>query len=453
MLNQEQMDRISSLPDEILCHILSFLPLKYAVPTCILSSRWKHLWTLLPSLCFDDSLWFKDKRTGESTHDVLTRFVNFVNKVLLCHSADINKFSVHCSEHNVYLTGLPPFKSWVSSAIERNVRDIELSHVYVDVLIELPDNICTCNTLEMLKLKLDFDFKIPTSRTCFPNLKCLHVEMYYPHSTCITEKLFTICPVLEDLLIEIHLEDKHSVTNLNISSLTLKRLTLSLEKVLFTNTKHQVMIRAPKLERLCIDDNTLVSYMVHELHSLTEVHLDIEFDKYFVEDLQEFDPPNIPADRMLQLLKGITKTKLLSLSAGIISALDCALEDYIPTFPYLTYLKVGIEESGLRLLPIILSSLPNLGAMEIELFTVGDNLRWIEPQCVPNCLSLHVKKIEIFGFEGLTDELELVKYLLKNSEVLDKMIIRSMDGACSKKLFQKLLMFERGSKTCKVEFL
>lgn len=84
---------------------------------------------------------------------------------------------------------------------------------------------------------------------------------------------------------------------------------------------------------------------------------------------------------------------------------------------------------------------------------MGDNLRWTEPQCVPNCLLLHVKKIEICGFEGLKHELELVKYLLKNSEVLDKMIIRSMKGACSKKLFQKLLMFERGSKTCKVEFL
>ncbi|XP_015386752.1 F-box/LRR-repeat protein At4g14103 isoform X3 [Citrus sinensis] len=363
VLNQEKMDRISSLPDEILCHILSFLPIKCAVQTCILSSRWKHLWTSLPCLCFDDSLWFKDKRPGESTQDVLTRFANFVNKVLLFHSADINKFSVHCSEPNIYLTDLPPLKSWVSSAIERNVGDIELNHVYVDVLIELPDNICTCKTLEMLKLKLDFDFKIPTSRICFPSLKCLHAEMYYPHSTCITEKLFTICPVLEDLLIEIHLEDKHSVTNLNISSLTLKRLTLSLEKVLFSNTKHQVMIRAPNLEHLCIYDDTLVSYMVHELHSLTEVHFDIEFDKYFVEDLQEFDPPNIPADRMLQLLKGITNTRFLSLSAGIISALDCAFEDYIPTFPYLTYLKVEIEESGFRLLPIILRSLPNLGAM------------------------------------------------------------------------------------------
>lgn len=117
VLNQEKMDRISSLPDEILCHILSFLPIKCAVQTCILSSRWKHLWTSLPCLCFDDSLWFKDKRPGESTQDVLTRFANLVNKVLLFHSADINKFSVHCSEPNIYLTDLPPLKSWVSSAI------------------------------------------------------------------------------------------------------------------------------------------------------------------------------------------------------------------------------------------------------------------------------------------------------------------------------------------------
>lgn len=45
-------DRLSSLPDDLIHPILSRFDMKFAVQTCLLSSRWKLLWTSMPCLNF-----------------------------------------------------------------------------------------------------------------------------------------------------------------------------------------------------------------------------------------------------------------------------------------------------------------------------------------------------------------------------------------------------------------
>ncbi|CAG7861564.1 unnamed protein product [Brassica rapa] len=46
------VDLISSLPDKMLHHILSFVPTKVAITTSVLSKRWRHVWCKTPYLSF-----------------------------------------------------------------------------------------------------------------------------------------------------------------------------------------------------------------------------------------------------------------------------------------------------------------------------------------------------------------------------------------------------------------
>jgi hypothetical protein len=72
-------DIISTLPDAIICHILSFLPTKESVATSVLSKRWIHLWRSVPVLDFRDV-----KLDDRETYFC---FNEFVFSVLLSHNS------------------------------------------------------------------------------------------------------------------------------------------------------------------------------------------------------------------------------------------------------------------------------------------------------------------------------------------------------------------------------
>ena len=73
---EEGEDRISTLPDSILLSILCFLPTKDAIKTGVLSKRWSHLWTSVPSLSFEGGAF-----------QCIDDFTSAVDRTLLLHRA------------------------------------------------------------------------------------------------------------------------------------------------------------------------------------------------------------------------------------------------------------------------------------------------------------------------------------------------------------------------------
>ncbi|KAL0013961.1 hypothetical protein SO802_001030 [Lithocarpus litseifolius] len=72
---EERLDFVSSVPDSILSYILSFLPTREAVLTSILSSRWRTVRTLVPTLDLDQgklSKTFVDQSSCTTLGDILS---------------------------------------------------------------------------------------------------------------------------------------------------------------------------------------------------------------------------------------------------------------------------------------------------------------------------------------------------------------------------------------------
>lgn len=213
------MDRISTLPYLLMCHILSYIPTKYKVATCILSQRRKHVWTSLRNLSFIDRLCMN---LESSTHSTIAGFAEFVHTIF--RRPDLTKIAklfIHCSRPIDFSS----LKIWITSALLQFVGQIEL-YLGQQSCIELLDRIAASETLEVLKFQSDWVIKILLTGYCFPSLKVLHMYLLHPENN-FTKNIILNCPRLEDLCIKAILPLAEDKLNFLISSSTLKKLVLT----------------------------------------------------------------------------------------------------------------------------------------------------------------------------------------------------------------------------------
>ncbi|CAN6559753.1 unnamed protein product [Malus baccata var. baccata] len=160
-------DRISALPDALLCHILSFLPTKYAVRSTLLSKRWKNKWTSITNLDFEGG---RDFCTDEKGCHGSRHFMNFVGRYLDLFRID----------------------AWICTAVMRNVVELDVGIFRIaGTTFQIPRSLFICKTLKVLRVwskNVSYD---PPTTGCFPSLKFLRVTAF----------LFSICPRLEHLSI------------------------------------------------------------------------------------------------------------------------------------------------------------------------------------------------------------------------------------------------------------
>ncbi|GJS42726.1 probable alpha,alpha-trehalose-phosphate synthase [UDP-forming] 7 [Tanacetum coccineum] len=173
----DNLDRLSSLPEELISNILSLMPTKFAVQTCILSKRWIYSWTFVHNLDLD----FDDFYHGN-------RFSKFMDQALEL----FNPFQVKKIRMIVFSLCIPTsvVLKWISKAVTFNVSELDIE--VTDV--ELPLSLFTCKTLTKFRLHYSYpQFSLPdcVSSINLPNLITLDInvasEPFYdavkPHQT------------------------------------------------------------------------------------------------------------------------------------------------------------------------------------------------------------------------------------------------------------------------------
>ncbi|CAL5338519.1 unnamed protein product [Camellia sinensis] len=107
-------DIISTLPSNITENILMCLPLRDAVRTSVLSSRWKYKWVTLPKLVFDQK--FCQESLGNK------RLKTIIYQVLLLHNGPLVKFNLCVPQFKTCLD----INHWILILFRKNIQKFTL---------------------------------------------------------------------------------------------------------------------------------------------------------------------------------------------------------------------------------------------------------------------------------------------------------------------------------------
>uniref|UniRef100_A0A0E0MEG7 F-box domain-containing protein n=1 Tax=Oryza punctata TaxID=4537 RepID=A0A0E0MEG7_ORYPU len=128
-------DHISALPDELLQYLLSFLPSREAVQTCVLSQRWRHQWKYVPALQINDvDNFYSVQQLNKFVHHLLLH-----RKRIPLYVCELDSF------HNGEVA------QWYQYAVSCEVEVLRVDTAHSADYCRLPDMAITSNHLTTLE--------------------------------------------------------------------------------------------------------------------------------------------------------------------------------------------------------------------------------------------------------------------------------------------------------------
>ncbi|XP_060672216.1 FBD-associated F-box protein At5g38590 isoform X1 [Ziziphus jujuba] len=421
---------LDDIPDDIIVGILSLLPLKEAVATSVLSSRWRYLWRFTRmSLDFDvDHVTPKYGTLTCLSH--VTKYLNknrktyirWVNEVVDQHSGAIESLRV-CyylrRRHKKHID------RWIRFGLRSNV----LERLELDFSERYP----FCNDMKRYLYKFFPNF-FCVKYVGFKTMKVLSLRHVSIRGEEI-EYLLSNATLLERLV----LEECQNLSHLRVCghSLALKHL--------------EIVATGRNLRRVEICDlvnlvsfyfkgdfkNYARNFILRNLPLLVDFHIG---PSNFYRDLFSYFSCWLPQIQFLRMTD-IPKRKVYS--------------NYDYEYPILPNIKrvhytlvhCGFENcGGLRNLRFIMKAFPNLERLELHVpsddHSYSDRNRHNWPAEVPNCPHYQLKEVEIFSYNYFLGDMERVLYLIKHAVALEKIIVNCKCNQRLKRFKTKQQLFE-----------
>ncbi|KAL5854402.1 hypothetical protein ACOSQ4_004204 [Xanthoceras sorbifolium] len=237
------MDRLSSLPDPIIHHILSLTDTKSAVQTCVLSKKWRDHWTNIHSLNFD-----------RSSFGRWVGFKNFVLHVLQHRkSLDLGNLRFICGG---------TIKVQLVKKVFLYAKSHRIEGLDSDLIGSFPQRHLSCQQIishECENLRTLKIYHMLTDFSEFANLTTLEISASLPADTDV---LFSRCLNLETLVlvncrlyggITFIISSPRLVT-VTISSFTFCRnIVITAQRLKFLNLKEEIPYSLTIDNRLAIE--------------------------------------------------------------------------------------------------------------------------------------------------------------------------------------------------------
>ncbi|KNA10132.1 hypothetical protein SOVF_147270 [Spinacia oleracea] len=381
-------DLLSDLPLSISEIILSLLPIRDAVRMSTLSTKWRYRWANLPQLIFCD------KCVGPSTDKsmVENRLIKFITHALLLHNGPIHKFKICTS----ILQSCPDIDQWLLFLSRNVVRELTLE-LGDGEWFRVPACLFSCKKLTLLELcRCELD--PPPSFRGFSSLRTLTLNQVLVTPEVI-ENLISSCPLLESLTLSYY-----DGLDLNIDAPNLK--CLHLEGV---------------FKDLCLEHTPLLEVVSISLYMNTD-----EIQEHFEQ---------LSGCNFVKFLGGVPNLRKLTGHVYFTKYLSIGIEQWTPSLTY-SHLKVielnQVSFEDMKELLVVLrliTNSPNLQELQISgssntnVTLEAPNVDFWETECPSGYTFKRLKTVKMTDMCGVPHEMELIKKLLGNSPVLEKLSI------------------------------
>ncbi|CAL5187266.1 unnamed protein product [Lathyrus oleraceus] len=435
----DEIDMISTLHESILGHILSFIPIIDAVRTSVLSRRWIEVWTSITSLKLDDSLLHYDKKLQKQ------QFVNFVEKVLFhLSNSSIQSFSL-CLTSYQYDASL--ITSWISFILERRVQKLHIQ--YADKVFLSSNLLFSCNSLVELVLQMKCTLSLPISAS-LPNIQKFSISgiKLVSDSSDFSKDITLSFPILK--VFEARGCEWSTTQNISLQVPLLERFSIAI----WNRQSNESCNFSIKVYSRCLMDFSYEGDLKQDI-ILCDSSLIRNASIVIVVDEDEEDRREKLGFQACNLLRQIHNAEQLKLLFYKVLRHAKDVFTNLPVFGRLRYLQLN-EVNGEALLQLLTNSpilntlvlLNGVADLDKDVFTSA-----VVPHCFLSCLNV----IRFKGFNANDHDLCLVKFMLANAAMLQKITIspafwlRYADIDLEN-VKEQILSLPMCSSFCKIEF-